>query len=119
MPGQFGPISRDFFAFQKLPGLDHVHGGNTFGDADDQRHTGIGSLHDGVGRARRRNKDHGRVGAGLGHCVAHRVEDGPAFVHGATLAGSHTADNLGPVQSSILGVERSLAAGQSLHDQSR
>ena len=100
---------------QELPHLHHVHRGNAFGDADDERHAGVGGFHDGVGRARRRNEDHGCVGAGLLDRVAHGVEDGPAFMRGAALAGSHAADNLRSIGSGILGVEGSFAARQSLH----
>ena len=119
IPGQFGPISRECLRLQKIPGVDHVPGGNAFGDADDQRQAGVGSFHDGVGRARRRNEDHGRVGAGLIHRFAYGVEDGPAFMRGAAFARGHSPDHGGAIGRGILGVEGAFPSGQSLHQQSR
>ena len=98
MPGQFGPISRDFFGLQIFPRLHHVERRNAFGDADDQRNPRVGGFHDGVGRERRRHEDHGGIRAGLVDRFRHGVEDRPAFVRGAALARRHAADNLGAVR---------------------
>src|SRR5271165_1589023 len=100
---------------QELPDFHHVHRGNAFGYADDQRHTGIGCFHNGVRRARWRNENHCRVGSGLLDRIAHRVEDRPALVRCAALAGSHATHNLGAVVGSVLGVECSFTPRQSLH----
>src|SRR5215472_2938594 len=104
---------------EELPCVDHVHRGNAFGDADDQCHACVGGLHDGVGRTRRWNEDHGRVRAGLLHAFANRVEDGPALVSGAALAGSHASNNVGTVRGGVLRVERAFPSRQSLHQQAR
>ena len=72
MPGQFGPIRRVLASLQKRHGADHVECGNAFGDADDEFDSGIRSFHDGVGRERRRNEDHGCIGAGLAAGFARR-----------------------------------------------
>ncbi len=57
------------------------------------------------------------VGAGLAHRVVHAVEDRPAFVRRAALAGRDATDDLRAVGRGRLGVERALAPGQPLHDQ--
>ena len=57
-------------ALQELPRPHHVERRNAFGDADDQRHAGVGGFHDRVGRERRRHEDHGRIRAGLLHAPA-------------------------------------------------
>jgi hypothetical protein len=49
----------------------------------------------------------------------HAVEDWPAFVRRTAFAGCHATDDLRAVCGGGLGVERTLAARQSLHDQSR
>ena len=69
MPGQLGPMSRVDFPSMNVHHLQHVQGGNAFGDADDQRDTGVGGLHDRVGRERRRHEDNRCVRAGLSDCV--------------------------------------------------
>ena len=117
MPGTIGPDQPRLLGLQELPDLDHVHRRNAFGDADDQRNVGVGGFHDGVGRDRRRNKDHGGVGAGLFDRFAHGVEDGPAFVRGAAFAGRDAADDLRAVRGGVLGVECAFAAGEALHQQ--
>ncbi len=115
MPGTVRSDQARVPRLQELPNLHHVHRGNALGDADDERHAGIGGFHDGVGCARRRNKDYRCVGAGFLHRVAYRVEDGPAFMRGAALAGSDAADHRGSIRSGILGVEGPFAPRQSLH----
>ena len=72
---------------QELPGAHHVERRNAFGDADDQFDLGVGGLHDGVGRERRRHEDHRGIRAGLVDRFLHGVEDRPALVRGAALAG--------------------------------
>ena len=119
MPGQFGPIEPRPLAFHEGQRLQHVHRRNAFGDADGQRNPGVGRFHDRVGGKRRRHEDHRRVRAGLAHRVVHAVEDRPAFVRRAALAGRHAADDLRAVRRGRLGVKRAFAAGQPLHDQPR
>jgi len=69
------------------PHLDHVECGDALGDADYQRNAGVLGLENGVGGKRRRNEDHGGVGAGRKDRILNRVEDGPAFMGRSTLAG--------------------------------
>ena len=97
----------------------HVERRNAFGDADDERDAGVGRFHDRVGRKRRRHEDHRRVGAGLLDRVAHGVEDRPAFVRRAALAGRDAADDGGAVRRRLLRVERAFAAGEALDEQAR
>ena len=119
MPGQFGPIRRVALPVHERHHLQHVDRRNAFGDADGQRNLGVGRFHDRVGRKRRRHEDHRRVRARLADGVVHAVEDRPAFVRRAALAGRHAADDLRAVRGGRLGVERAFAAGQPLDDQPR
>ena len=48
-----------------------------------------------------------------------RVEDRPAFVGRAALAGRHAADDRRAVGRRLLGVKRPFAAGQALDEQAR
>jgi len=57
------------------------------------------------------------IGGLLG--LRHRGEDGQSQVLGASLLGGNAADQLGAVLQSLLAVERSLFAGESLADHSR
>src|SRR5271166_1354006 len=104
---------------QVLPRLHHVERRNALRDAHDQRNTRVGRFHDGVRRTRRRHENHRRIGAGLRHRFSHCVEDGPAFMSGATLARSHATHHLRSVRLRSFGVEGSFPARQSLHNQSR
>jgi hypothetical protein len=101
---------------QKLPGFDHVERGNAFGDADDEIELGVCGFHDGVGGERRRDEDHGGVGAGFFHGFLHRVENVPSFVRGAAFAGSDSTDHLRSVSGAGFGVEGAFAPGEALHD---
>ena len=53
------------------------------------------------------------------HGVVHGVEDRPALVGRAALAGRHAADDRRAVGRRLLGVKRPLAAGQALDEQTR
>src|SRR5690606_41766153 len=114
--------------------LHHVLDGDALGDGDDERDARLGGLHDGVGRERRRHEDHGGVGAGGLHGLAHGVEARHvdlvavrAARHAravglaleahrlAALAGAHGADHVGAVGDRLVGVEGSGLA-EALHD---
>ena len=101
------------------PDLHHVECGNALSDADDEGDAGVFGFEDGVGGKRRRDEDHGGVGAGLLDRVGHGVEHRPAFVRRSTLAGRDAADNVGAVFGAALGVEGAFFAGESLNDQAR
>ena len=119
MPGQLGPISRERRFCRVLPGAHHIQRRNALGDADDQFHLSIGGFHDRVGGKWRRHEDHRRIRPSLVDRFLHSVEDRPAFVSGAALAGSHSADDLGSVLRTGLRVECAFPPGQPLHDDSR
>src|SRR6185503_16867830 len=93
----------------------HVGHRHTLGDAHDQRHAGVGGLHDRVGGRGRRHKDQGAVGAGGLDGSLHRIPDREALVGGAALARSHAAHDLGAVLLAARGVEGALLAGDPLH----
>src|ERR1019366_7759392 len=72
----------------------------------------------GVGGERRRNEDHGGVGAGGRVGVGNSVEHRPAFVGCAAFAGSHASDDVGTVFGTAFGVEGAFFARKSLNNQS-
>ncbi len=76
-----------------LPDLDHVEGGDAFGDADDEGEAGGGGLEDAIGGEGWRDEDDGDVGAGFLDGLFDGVEDGPALVGGAAFAGGDSADD--------------------------
>ena len=80
---------------------------------------GVGRFHDRVGRIRRRHKDHGSIRRRSFHSFLHRVEDRPAFVRRASLARSHSADDLRSIFRTRLGVKRAFPPGQPLHNHPR
>ena len=93
----------------------HVLHGHAFSNATDQRNARVGRFKNCVGRKWRRNKNHGRVGAGLAHRMRHRVEHGqPIRVLGAALAGRGAANHLGSVIKATLGVGRACGSSNSL-----
>src|SRR4030095_7103738 len=79
-----------------LMNLDHVEGWNSLGEADNQLDPGVSSFQNGVGRERRRDKNHCRVAASLLSCFSDGVEHGQAFMRGSAFAGRDTAHHIGP-----------------------
>ena len=116
-PGTVGPDQPRFGFAEHAPHLDHVVGGNAFGDADDQRQPSVFCLQNGVGGKGRGHEDHRGVGARGGNRLGHGVEDGPALVHGPALARRYSAHYLGPIFGAALGVEGAFLAGDPLHDE--
>ena len=82
----------------------------------DDRDAGRGGFQDGVGRERWRHVDHRGVGAGGLYGILDGVEHRQADVLAAALAGRDAADHLGAVIEHLLGVEGTLRAGETLHD---
>ena len=116
--GAVRPDETRLRVLQLGPHLDHVQRGNALGDGDDQRNARVLGFENGVGGKRRRDKDHGRVGSGLLHGVLNRIEDGPAFVGCAALAGSYATNDLGAVFSATHRVKGAFFAGNALNDES-
>src|SRR5277367_4694209 len=79
---------------QILPRANHIKRRNALSDADDQLHLSVGGFHNRIGGKWRRHENHRCIRAGLVDRFLHRVEDRPAFVSGAALAGSDPADDL-------------------------
>ncbi len=104
---------------QKLPSPHHIQRRNALGDAHDQIDVRVGGFHDGVCCTRRRHEDNGRVRARLLHRLMHGVEYRPTFVNGTALAGRDSAHNVSSIFRTSLGVERSFAPGQALHNHPR
>src|SRR5690606_29800139 len=89
---------------------------DTLGDADDQRHAGVGRLQDRVGGKGRRDIDGAGVRAGLRHRLAYRVEHRQSQMGGAALTGGCASDHLRAVGDGLFGMEGALAAGEALAD---
>ena len=98
---------------------EHLVGGQALGDADDGADARVDGLVDRVGCKARRDEDHRRVRARLGDRVRDRVEDRDSLDVLAALARGHAGDDLGAVALVPEPVERSLGAGQALHEQLR
>ncbi len=114
-----GPDQARFGFADHAPHLDHVVGGDSLGDADDQRQPRVFGFEDGIGGKRRGHEDDGGVGSGLLDGLGNGVEDRPALVRGASLARRHSAHYLGPILGAALGVEGAFLAGDALHDEPR
>ena len=99
-----------FFEVDDGGDADHVDDGDAFGDADDQRHFGVGGFENGVGGVRRRNENYGSVGAGFFHGFGDGVEDGAFEMLGAAFAGSDAADDVRCRTRSSAARERCLRA---------
>ena len=100
-------------------GAGHVDHRDALGDRDDHRDAGVGGLHDRVGRERRRDEDHRRVGARLLHGLGDGVEDRDAERRRPAAAGRRPAHQVRPVRLALLGVERPRLARDALTDQPR
>ena len=100
-------------------GLEGVADRNAFGDAHDQAHAGVRGFDDRVGGERRRNVDHRGVGARLHHRLGDAVEDRHAVHLLPALAGRDAGHDLRAVAHHLLGVERTVATGDALHQQAR
>ena len=99
-PGTIGADEARFFEVDGGGNADHVDHRNAFGDADDERHFGVGGFENGVGGVRRRNENHARVGAGGFYGFADGVEDGAFEMLRAAFAGRNAADDVGAVLES-------------------
>ena len=117
-PGAVGADEARGRVLELGPDFDHVESGDAFSNADDEGDTRVFSFEDGVGGKRRRNEDHGGVGAGCRDGVGNGVEDGPAFVGCAAFAGSHASDDVGTVFGAAFGVEGAFFARKTLNNQS-
>ena len=84
MPGQFGPISRTPFARSTWKTRQHVERRDALGDADDERHVGVGRLEHRVGREGGGHEDARGVRAGLRDRLGDGVEDRHAAVERAS-----------------------------------
>src|SRR5207244_9783156 len=104
---------------QELPSADHIERWNPLCDTDNQFDLRVSGFHDGVGRKRRRHKNHRSIGASLVHCFLHTVKDGPAFVRGPSFAGRHAADNLRSIFCASFGMKCAFTPGDALHDDPR
>lgn len=93
--------------------------GYTLRDANDQRDLSFQGFDDGSRSTGWRYIDNGGMWIGGLLGLGNRGEDGQAQVLGAALFGGNAADQLGAVLQSLLAVERSLLAGESLADHPR
>ena len=115
-PGQLGPMRRVFVEIDGGGGANHVDHGNAFGDADDKRDFSVGGFENGVGGVRRRDKNHGSVGASGLHSFLNGVEYRAIKMLCSTFAGSHATDDIRAVFNHLLRVKSAFASGETLHD---
>src|SRR5262249_38684385 len=118
-PGTVGADEPARRAPEECLDANHVGDGHAFSDADDERHAGIGRLHDRVGRGRGRHEDQRAVGARGLDTVFHRVPDGKSLVGGSALPRRDASHYLGSVLLAARGVEGALLAGYALHQDAR
>src|SRR5580692_297891 len=103
---------------QILPRAYHIERRNALGNANDQFQLSIGGFHNRISRKWRRNENDRCIGASLADRFLDGVEDGPAFVSDATLAGSDSANDLGSVLRAGFRVKCAFPSSQSLYDDS-
>ena len=112
-PGQFGPTRRLPLLVQIVAHLHHVLHRDALGDADDQRHAGVGRLEHRVG---------GRLAPGTNITeqlapvastailAVSKTGTLPSSTHSPPLPGRHAGDDLRAVLQHLLGVEHPFAA---------
>src|SRR5690606_7078315 len=108
--GTVGSDQAHALALHENVGAYHVDGGDPFGDADDERDSGIRRFHDGVGGKGRRYENQRNMGARLVDRLPDRVEHGDLTVDGLTaaLARRHAGDDLSAIGQTLLRVEGTL-----------
>src|SRR5258708_2326512 len=115
-------IRADQARFRSVHGCGHAHHverRNAFGNAYDERQTCVGGFENGIGSERRRYKDNGGVRASFSRGFGKRVEHRTIKMLGATLAGSHAANNVGAVFDHLPGVKTALTSRESLDEEAR
>mmetsp|Transcript_4825 Transcript_4825/g.12161 ORF Transcript_4825/g.12161 Transcript_4825/m.12161 type:complete len:305 (+) Transcript_4825:47-961(+) len=103
---------------QSVLDLNHVLLGNTLSNAYNKGDLGLNGVQDRVRGKRRRNVYDCCVRLDTIHGLLHSVENRKSKVSTSTLLGSHSANHLGSVGNSLLGVESTLLAGKTLTDHS-
>ena len=88
--------------------LDHVEGGDTLSDADDEVHLGFDGLKNGVGSKRWRNVDDGSLSIGRLLGLGEGGEHGETEMLGAALSLVDTANDLGAVGNGLFSMEGTL-----------
>lgn len=88
--------------------FDHVHGGDSLGDANHEVHFSLDGLENSVGSERRRHIDDGSLGSGGGLGFSAVLEDGEVEVGGSGLSLVNSSDDLSAIGDRLLGVEGAL-----------
>lgn len=88
--------------------LDHVEGGDTLSDADDEVHLGFDSLKNGVGSKRWRNVDDGSLSISRLLGLGEGGEHGETEMNGTALSLVDTANDLGAVGNGLFSMEGTL-----------
>src|SRR5205807_2070699 len=92
---------------------------DALGDANDERNFRIDRLADRVRRAGGGHVDDAGVAVGLLARLGNGIEYRQAEMGGTAFSGRRTADHLGAVGDRLLGMERTIPAGDALADDSR
>src|SRR5437588_3712250 len=97
---------------------NHIECGNAFGDADDQRQTGVNGLKHGVGGKRRGHENRGGIGLSCADGFGDGIENRHIVMQRAALARGDSGNHFGAVCDHLACVEAAFAAGDTLHDDS-
>ena len=95
--------------------LDHVEGGDAFGDANNEVHLGFDRLKDCVSSEGRGDVDDRSISIGCLFRIRNGAVDREAQVLRAGLTLVDSTNNLGAVSESLLSVESSLKRHKDLH----
>src|SRR4029077_7254012 len=105
--------------FQRGRDTHHVERGNSFGDADDQRQSRVGSFQNGVGGKWWWDKNDGSIRLGRANRLGHGVEYGHVEMLRSAFAWCDACDDLRAVLQHLLGMKAAFAAGEALDDNAR
>ncbi len=117
--GAVGAEHRDSLRPDVVVNPQHLVGREPLRDADHGPDPGVNGLVDGIRREARGDEDHGRVRAGLVHCLGDSVEDRHAVDVRTALPGRDACDDVRAVVAVANPVERALPAGEPLDDEPR
>ena len=94
----------------------HIQNRNALSDTDDQRHSGIDRLKNGIGGKWWRHIDNRGIGLGLLHRADNRIKNRQIQMRLPALTRSDTANHVGAISNRLFGMECSLSTGKALTD---
>jgi len=94
----------------------HIHGGNSFSDANNKGDLTGDSFFDSSGSTERRNVDHGSFSLSFLDSFRQLSENGESKMHRASLARVSSSNNFSSVSNSLFRVEGSVFTGETLDE---